>query len=263
MAWAAKQRTGDPASKLVLLLLANYAGADFTCWPSQKTIAESADCSLRSVIRYIDALAQQGFITRTERRRKDGSKATDLITLCVPDLSQGDNLAASSQQGANLSGPPDNLSKVTCQIGTYIKDEPINEPITEPSCMDAVEFEDLLNAYTPFQPRDNRSSAIGVWKTLTPEEQADAVRHAKAICAGEGGFPPYLVIYLRERRWRSLPTAARAIAVEYVFPGTKRWDEVKRETGKSDASMFLSRSPSGREAFAYYPAQPVKQGAAA
>lgn len=267
MTWAVKQTTGDPASKLVLMILANYAGADGSCWPGQDTIARLSECCERSVRTHLTHLEEAGLMRRVERRRSDGRRNSDMIVLCMkaeeevenenksqPAKSAGSEIPTGKVRHANrqsTTSQPANLA------GIY-KDEPIIEPISEPSCMGGAEFEDLIVAYVPFAPGDNRSSAVGFWRTLSPEDQNAAVSHAKAFCAGIKGQPPYLITYLRERRWQGLSAPARALAVEYVYPGTKRWDEVKRATGKSDSTMFLGRGPSGRECFAYY-AQPVKQ----
>ena len=62
MAWAVKQDTKTTTSKLILLMLANYADAERSCFPSINHIAKLCHCSERSVLRHIKILQEKGFI---------------------------------------------------------------------------------------------------------------------------------------------------------------------------------------------------------
>lgn len=68
VAWARNQRTGDPATQLVLLLLADHADADGLCWPSYRLLAADACISERTAMRVIRGLIEAGLV------RKDASK---------------------------------------------------------------------------------------------------------------------------------------------------------------------------------------------
>lgn len=72
-----------PLDKLLLLTLANYAGADGSCFPSQTTLAADTGMSERAVRGHLADLEAQGMIQRTARRREDGSRTADLILLCL------------------------------------------------------------------------------------------------------------------------------------------------------------------------------------
>ena len=61
LSWAIKQDTGNATSKLILLVLANYADENNTCYPSQEHIASLCPCSRRSVSTHIKALEKKGF----------------------------------------------------------------------------------------------------------------------------------------------------------------------------------------------------------
>lgn len=98
--WAWDQNTGSPAAKVVLVALAEHV--DMTSWqgyPSVKRLAEICEISPRSVQRHLRELEHRGFITRTQRRRENGSRTSDLYTLagCTPSLHDpsegGDNLS--------------------------------------------------------------------------------------------------------------------------------------------------------------------------
>jgi len=77
--WALDQTCATATEKAILLVLANYVGADGTCYPGQDTIATQACCSLKSVERALAAFEDRGWIERHPRRRKDGSRTSDLI----------------------------------------------------------------------------------------------------------------------------------------------------------------------------------------
>ena len=63
MAWAVQQKCDSPGSKLVLLLLANYADEKGECYPSQKHLGEMCGCSRVTVNKHIQKLEKDNFIT--------------------------------------------------------------------------------------------------------------------------------------------------------------------------------------------------------
>jgi hypothetical protein len=67
LAWASKQKTGSSNSKLVLLMLANFANEKNECYPSFKKLCELTELSRATVIRCIKVLEQGGMIERKER----------------------------------------------------------------------------------------------------------------------------------------------------------------------------------------------------
>jgi len=69
-AWARKQKTGGSGTKLVLLMLADRAGTDFSCWPSVETLAEECEMGESTVRAATRALCEQGLIRVFYRRRK-------------------------------------------------------------------------------------------------------------------------------------------------------------------------------------------------
>lgn len=61
--WAKGQIAGGTTAKAVLLVLADYADEEGSCWPGQRTIATEAECGRRSVQRALDELVQRGLVT--------------------------------------------------------------------------------------------------------------------------------------------------------------------------------------------------------
>lgn len=98
VSWALKFKAGSTAAKLVLISLANYADVNGLCWPSQSTIAGEVEMAPRTVRRVMADLEARGIIKREERRRPDGSRSSDAVTLL------------GFTQAANLSGGGDTVS---------------------------------------------------------------------------------------------------------------------------------------------------------
>ena len=77
--WCREKRCPNPTTKLVLVMLANYADERGQCYPSEKHLAEICCIAERSVRRSIANLADAGLIT--VRRRKG---LTNLYQLAIP-----------------------------------------------------------------------------------------------------------------------------------------------------------------------------------
>ncbi|MDF1627019.1 MAG: helix-turn-helix domain-containing protein [Parvibaculaceae bacterium] len=76
--WVSGLKVGNSARKCVLFILANRHNPDTgLCCPSIQSIAEEAEMSQRSVIRHLNALEEEGFIERDERREGGGSWSTN------------------------------------------------------------------------------------------------------------------------------------------------------------------------------------------
>ena len=83
--WALAQEIASSSAKFVLVAIANYADKDGRCWPSQKAVAFDTSLTDRSIRKAIAVLEDLGFIKRVERRRPDGSRASDVIQIVAFD----------------------------------------------------------------------------------------------------------------------------------------------------------------------------------
>ncbi len=82
IAWALTVRGISPRAKLVLISLANSADQDtWRCFPSRKTLAEAADCSVDTVDRCLRELMEEGVIERQKRLRENGSQTSNEYAL--------------------------------------------------------------------------------------------------------------------------------------------------------------------------------------
>lgn len=70
--WAWEQSCPNPTAKLVLMALADHANGDGECWPSMKRVAEITGVSARQISTHIKDLEALGYVTKADRRRRDG-----------------------------------------------------------------------------------------------------------------------------------------------------------------------------------------------
>ncbi|NAZ70736.1 helix-turn-helix domain-containing protein [Vibrio toranzoniae] len=77
-------KTGSPISKLVLLKLADNAGARGVCFPSLNYLAQYCEVSVRTVKRHINELERQGFVKRIKRFDDSGRQRSNLYQLRLP-----------------------------------------------------------------------------------------------------------------------------------------------------------------------------------
>lgn len=74
-AWAAESRVGDVGTKATLLVLANYADENASCYPGHELIAEETEQSVSTIYRQLRRLKSLGLI-RTEKRYDARGKRT-------------------------------------------------------------------------------------------------------------------------------------------------------------------------------------------
>jgi hypothetical protein len=109
-AWAEKQKTGAPARKVLLMILANYADENGLCWPSQARLADGTEQSIDTVQRHLRKLAADGHIKIWKRARFGGRWPGHNYQLAMPsrNLRPGECPDASKNlvrpNGASKSG---------------------------------------------------------------------------------------------------------------------------------------------------------------
>lgn len=84
MAWALDQTTEQPVDKLVLIALGNFADDSDTCFPSRRTLAQIAMCSVDTVDRALKRLEAAGMITKGEREGARGQTSNVYSLACTP-----------------------------------------------------------------------------------------------------------------------------------------------------------------------------------
>ena len=79
MAWAVKQDTKSPVSKLVLLMIANYADEKGEAYPSQDHLAKLCQCTRVSVNKHVKDLERSKYLSI--RKTKNGMFGYNTYTL--------------------------------------------------------------------------------------------------------------------------------------------------------------------------------------
>lgn len=99
MAWAVTQPEITPTSKLILIILANYADEQCSCFPSREHIAMLANCDERTVRRSIKQLQDQGLIFISERFTEEGRQTSNRYILRVAEMqrARGTKLSPSGE----------------------------------------------------------------------------------------------------------------------------------------------------------------------
>lgn len=70
---ACRDKELSPARRMILVVLANFAGDDWRSWPSQVRIAEQAGCKERQAREHLKWLEAEGFISRHTVRLGQGN----------------------------------------------------------------------------------------------------------------------------------------------------------------------------------------------
>ena len=74
-----------PTQKLILICLANHAGPDGTCWPSQTVVSDYSGLSREAVNRNIKELESLGLIETERKKDPDGRETTKRYRLRMAD----------------------------------------------------------------------------------------------------------------------------------------------------------------------------------
>ena len=86
--WAFRQRNLKPATKIVLLNLADRHNPDFGCFPSLNRLMDDCEMTKPTLIKHLHELQLLGLIKIVERFKNDGSKTSNLYELNFGEGSQ-------------------------------------------------------------------------------------------------------------------------------------------------------------------------------
>lgn len=149
MAWAVDQPVTG-IGKLILLLLANYAGRDGICFPSQEELAKQAGITDRAVRTWLSRFEESGLISREKRYRKNGTRGSDLIVINLPE-----------PRSASKNDYRNQTTRLPEPRSAYSKEEPITEPITKRPLVGKKNWEALSATIAPVITKLDRSRQNG------------------------------------------------------------------------------------------------------
>lgn len=253
--WAMKQRVGNGTAKLLLIALANHADHEGICWPSQASLAAVCEVSVRSVREYLLRLEMVGLIAREERRRGDGTRASDLIRLCIDMAAMQAAIPAASaekpRRNNQAANPAAGLSSgkirhhQAADSAGPVRDKPLLEPIiSEPSLSKARErapvpdgFQEIWISW-PRRDRSSKPKTQTIWRDAcrrhgaAPVAGAIAAYLASPDAAKEAGaYVPAMERWLRDKLDAWLEIAAAAPPPDYD-PDAERRAIIDRVLGK-------------------------------
>lgn len=84
VAWATDSEIGSSKAKFILVLLANKADENFSCYPSVRTLMAESDASRSTVLRALKYLEARGFITRRAQFHDSGARRSTRYYLNHP-----------------------------------------------------------------------------------------------------------------------------------------------------------------------------------
>lgn len=137
--WARAQKTGSTSAKFILLLLADFAGTDYSCYPSVAKLAEIAEMGESTVRAATKLLADLGLIRVFYRHRSNGSRRSSRYQLLVdgPDTAEPDaddwadyrRIPADAMRQDAAGGPPESSGGTRRDSADIpLVDPPVVEP---------------------------------------------------------------------------------------------------------------------------------------
>ena len=204
MAWAAKQPCKNSLCKLVLLMLANYCDEGHSTYPSYKHLAKLCECTERSVMRAVTALAQAGLIEIKARYTEDGKQTSNRFVLLI-------------------RGDKNNMVGVTKTAPNTVRDIPSNKSKGGDRNAYPDEFEEWWNLY----PRKDGSKrkAFEIWKRATDRDISSrdlflATARFKQTCHGKDKkFIPHATTWLNQGRWETVQEAQDQTTTRNMLAG--------------------------------------------
>ncbi len=88
--WATDARLGSPVLKLILILLANKADEQFSCFPSVRTLMAESGAGRSTVMRALNTLETDGYVTRRAQFHQSGAQRSTRYFLNHPDAQHVD-----------------------------------------------------------------------------------------------------------------------------------------------------------------------------
>ena len=214
-----------PVTKLVLLAIADYCGADQTAWPSYETLSKRTKLDRRTIIRHCKNLEKLGHITIHKRKIKKDTNASNVYELHLAEQYINRSRGSVSQS----------LGSVSQSLGGSVREspkptniEPPNESKRSKARKRSLTYSDLFNKFWSNYPKKiNKPKAFDNFEKLTAEEQMMAIEGAirysehidqlaKLKASGADVLVPtykYPQGWISDRRWEDvleLPKAAHS-----------------------------------------------------
>ena len=157
LAWATDSNVGSSAAKFILILLANKADENFSCYPSIRTLMAESNAGRSTVLLALRDLETRGFISRHPQFHDSGARRSTGYYLnhpLAPHLSPSP-APDSPRPDQGLPGPDSRRPPSRCQTAA------VPQPHTP-----GVPQRDTLNPATE-SPSEPSEAAAGILRAVT------------------------------------------------------------------------------------------------
>jgi hypothetical protein len=134
LAWATDSDVGSSAAKFILILLANKADENFSCYPSIRTLMAESNAGRSTVLRALRDLETRGFISRRPQFHDSGARRSTRYYLNHPlarHLSPGPD-PGPPRPDLGPPGPDSRRTPSRCGAGTVSQRHPSGVPQRDP-----------------------------------------------------------------------------------------------------------------------------------
>jgi hypothetical protein len=184
----------EPAEKLVLLAIADFADDQGQAWPSIPTLARKSSLSKDTVRRKIRKLSSEGILAMSPRKDKTGRDTSYNFRLFP-------NIYSDTPQGSTMQGGGLHHAK---REGSTVQPSFMNHHI-EPS-KNVCSFD---NFWTAYPRKTGKAQALKIWQRLNPSPGTLAEiltaldwQRIQPDWQKDGGrFIPHPSTWLNGRRW--------------------------------------------------------------
>lgn len=237
--WAVQQRTGDPAMKLLLLTIANYADEYGECWPTQKRLAFDAEISGRSVIRKLTALQAAGFLTLSPRFDAKGRQLANVIQLNVSEPTwtachPGGGDTAMAPPGVTLESPLNKLPEEHPKDSPAKPQEGAGKPKEKKPKVERTiyseRFEEQVWKPYPRKEGTSKKAAYVKFEMLSDADQELVIGTIPTYCKLKAGKDQdkihHLEFFLSKRIFDTISISKAAVTVKFTDYTRKQWEGV-------------------------------------
>jgi hypothetical protein len=137
-AWAKVQKTGSTSAKFILVLLADYAGTDYSCYPSVAKLAEIAEMGESTVRAATKLLAERGLIRVFYRHRQSGLRRSCRYQLLIdgPDTAEPDAEDWANYRPISADGNRQDSADDAPDLSASVRQISADIPSKDPSLLD-------------------------------------------------------------------------------------------------------------------------------
>jgi len=212
MAWAVKQKLPS-REKFILIMLANYADENGTCWPSNGRLCDDTGMSKNTLLAGLRALAEADVIDII-KRSEDGYTLPNKYRLHI------ERVGSNSERGVvrHLTGG-----------GSNFEPKPIIEPITKDSIVGFEKF--WLACPRRVGKEAARKAYEKARKIASDSELLEGIRRYAATRAGQDEqYTVHPATWLNQGRWADEPAAgyAQGQGQKREMTEDEKWEAARR-----------------------------------